>query len=81
MIFDAVTAEDLVAALRPEVYAKGGDYAGPDAPPLPGAPVVASYGGQVVLLPLVPGHSTTDLVEAVLRRTAATSSGPAEGGR
>lgn len=75
VIFDALTAVDLVTALRPEVYAKGGDYAGPDAPPLPEAQAVAAYGGRVVLLPFVPGHSTTGLAETVLRRSAA-SSGP-----
>lgn len=68
VIFDDLTAENLAASLRPEVYVKGGDYTGPDAPPLPEAQVVAAYGGRVILLPLVPDHSTTDVIEAVLRR-------------
>ncbi|MBI4499203.1 MAG: adenylyltransferase/cytidyltransferase family protein [Chloroflexi bacterium] len=67
-IFADLTAEGLVAALQPDTYVKGGDYAGPHAPPLPEAQVVAAYGGRVVLLPLVPGRSTSDLVQTVLRR-------------
>ena len=68
IIFDALTAEAVVQAVAPDVYAKGGDYAGPDAPPLPEASIVEAAGGRVVLLPLVPGHSTTDLVEQILAR-------------
>jgi hypothetical protein len=29
--------------------------------------VVRGYGGQVQLIPYVPGHSTTDLIETILR--------------
>ncbi|MCX6021213.1 MAG: adenylyltransferase/cytidyltransferase family protein [Chloroflexi bacterium] len=68
VIFDALTAEGVVAALTPDVYAKGGDYAGPDAPPLPEAPIVEAAGGRVALLPLVADHSTSDLVDRVLER-------------
>ena len=59
VIFDEPTAERLVKAIRPEVYVKGADYA---TKPLPERPVVEAYGGQVVLIPLEAGHSTTDLV-------------------
>ena len=102
-IFDDNTAERAVAALRPAVYVKGGDYAGgehaqagvtlaPDelrhllagdasthpAHPalaglerrLPEARVVAAYGGSVALLPYLPGHSTTELIERIVSRYA-----------
>jgi rfaE bifunctional protein nucleotidyltransferase chain/domain len=68
VIFDALTAEAVVRAVRPDVYAKGGDYVGPDAPPLPEAPLVEAAGGRVLVLPLVAGHSSTELVERVLQR-------------
>jgi rfaE bifunctional protein nucleotidyltransferase chain/domain len=71
------TAERLVAALQPEVYVKGGDYARPAAEsgapgplppkPLPEAEVVRSYGGRVVLVPYLRGYSTTELIERILR--------------
>jgi bifunctional ADP-heptose synthase (sugar kinase/adenylyltransferase) len=46
--------------LRPDVWAKGGDYAGAD---LPEAAVLRTWGGQAVVLPYLDGHSTTALVE------------------
>jgi rfaE bifunctional protein nucleotidyltransferase chain/domain len=66
-IFDEPTAEDLVAALRPDIYVKGGDYdpTGRQGKPLPEAAVVARYGGRVVVVPLTPGHSTTDLIRRI----------------
>jgi rfaE bifunctional protein nucleotidyltransferase chain/domain len=65
VIFDAPTAEPLVAALQPEVYVKGQDYT---EATLPEAAVVRAYGGAVVLLPTVPGASTTALVARAARQ-------------
>lgn len=78
VIYDTDTAEHLVAALQPEVYVKGGDYARPLAEdiaaatssfpkPLPEAEVVKSHGGRVVLVPYLKGYSTTELIERILR--------------
>jgi bifunctional ADP-heptose synthase (sugar kinase/adenylyltransferase) len=50
--------------LRPDVWAKGGDYAGAV---LPEASLVARWGGQIVLLPYVDGRSTTRLAHAAAR--------------
>ncbi|MDO8673774.1 MAG: D-glycero-beta-D-manno-heptose 1-phosphate adenylyltransferase, partial [Dehalococcoidia bacterium] len=55
VIFDDDTAEPLVAALQPDIYVKGGDYA--DGRDLPEAGIVRGYGGRVSLLPFVTGHS------------------------
>jgi rfaE bifunctional protein nucleotidyltransferase chain/domain len=65
VLFDEPTAERLLAAVRPDVYVKGADYA---TKPLPERPVVEAYGGQVVLVALEAGHSTTDLVAEIVRR-------------
>ena len=66
VIFDEPTAERLAEVVRPAIYAKGGDYAAAgasfDAGRLPEARVVAAHGGETVLVPLVPGRSTSDLV-------------------
>lgn len=72
-IFDEPTAEALVSALQPDVYVKGGDYAATHAPagagkPLPEARIVESYGGRVVLIPYLPGHSTSELIERIVQR-------------
>jgi D-beta-D-heptose 7-phosphate kinase/D-beta-D-heptose 1-phosphate adenosyltransferase len=58
-IFDEDTPLRLIEAARPHVLVKGADYR-PDE--VVGREFVESQGGQVVLLPLVPGHSTTRLV-------------------
>lgn len=65
-IFDAPTANALVEALRPDVYAKGGDW-GRDREP-PEADVVRGYGGQVHFIPYLAGHSTSDLIETIVAR-------------
>jgi bifunctional ADP-heptose synthase (sugar kinase/adenylyltransferase) len=60
-----VTANDLVATLRPDIYAKGGDWSRPGGPRPPEAEVVASFGGRVVYLPFIPERSTTALIEKI----------------
>ena len=69
VIFDEPTAERLAELVRPAVYAKGGDYAVAgaafDPQRLPEAKVVAARGGETVLVPLVPGRSTSDLVARI----------------
>jgi D-glycero-beta-D-manno-heptose 1-phosphate adenylyltransferase len=64
VIFDESTAERLLEVVRPEVYVKGADYA---TRPLPERPVVESYGGEIVLVDLEAGHSTTDLIAQITR--------------
>lgn len=62
IIFEDDTADDLIRALKPDVYIKGGDYA---HKVLPERPTVEGYGGQVVLIDYLPGHSTSDLIARV----------------
>lgn len=69
-IFSEPTAGPLVALLQPAIYVKGGDYAGsdgstPDISRLPEAKVVQAYGGIVRLIPYLPEHSTSELIEAI----------------
>jgi len=72
VIFDEVTAERLVTTLRPDLYVKGGDY-GPGGKPLPEAPAVRAYGGQVLFLPYLSGHSTTALLQRILAAMGAAA--------
>jgi len=62
-IFGEDTPHALIEAVRPNIHAKGGDYATPDA--LPEAELVRSLGGEVVILALVPGRSTTSLLRRI----------------
>ena len=65
VIFEERTAERLVAALKPEVYVKGGDWTLGE---LPEAKVVSECGGWVEILPQVPGRSTTEIIQTILER-------------
>lgn len=58
-VFDENTPERLLAELRPDVWVKGGDYAGAD---LPEAALLQEWGGQAVLLPYLSGRSSTALL-------------------
>jgi rfaE bifunctional protein nucleotidyltransferase chain/domain len=64
-VFDQDTPLELVALLEPDVIVKGGDYT-PDT--IVGAPVVRARGGDVVVIPLTPGQSTTSIIEKLRAR-------------
>jgi rfaE bifunctional protein nucleotidyltransferase chain/domain len=66
VIFEETTANNLVEALEPDLYVKGGDWGEGRAPPE--AEVVTSYGGQMRILPYLPEHYTTGLIEAIVER-------------
>lgn len=57
--FEETTPNALIEALRPEVHVKGGDY---DPETMPETPLVRSYGGEVIILPLRAGRSTTEIL-------------------
>jgi D-beta-D-heptose 7-phosphate kinase / D-beta-D-heptose 1-phosphate adenosyltransferase len=65
--FDADTPLELLRALRPDVYVKGGDYR---VETLPEAPLMAELGGQVVLLPYLEGRSTSGMLRRLRDGTA-----------
>lgn len=60
VIFDEPTPLELIVAAQPDVIVKGGDY-NPDT--VVGAREVQSWGGQVKIVPIVEGFSTTRLIE------------------
>jgi rfaE bifunctional protein nucleotidyltransferase chain/domain len=59
VIFEEDTPIQLVKSLRPDVLVKGGDYS---EATIVGAPEVRGWGGDVRVIPITPGHSTTNLV-------------------
>ena len=61
-VFDTPTAAPLIRRLRPEVYAKGGDYT-PNM--LAETPAVEEYGGRVAILDYVAERSTTAVVKRI----------------
>ncbi len=62
VVFEEDTPSELISILKPEIHVKGGDYVAAD---LPETAVVESYGGKVVILPLLEGRSTTRAVRAL----------------
>ena len=61
-IFDEDTPLELIKLLKPDVLAKGGDYT---QETIVGADFVKKNGGEVVVVPLVPGKSTTELLRRI----------------
>jgi D-beta-D-heptose 7-phosphate kinase/D-beta-D-heptose 1-phosphate adenosyltransferase len=60
--FTQPTPLELIAALKPDVLVKGGDYTEDE---VVGASEVRAAGGNVVLIPLRPGYSTTDVIKRI----------------
>jgi rfaE bifunctional protein nucleotidyltransferase chain/domain len=62
VIFNDPTADELLRALRPAIYVKGGDYS---EATLPEAATARTLGIQLVFVPLVPDRSSTSLEKAL----------------
>ena len=62
VIFNDSTAERLVTLIKPEIYVKGGDYT---VDKLPEAQIAAAYGGKTVLIPEVPGRSSSNIIKKI----------------
>ncbi len=71
VIFDELTPRSVIAALLPDVLVKGGDWPGNQ---IVGREEVEAAGGRVVSIPVVPGYSTTAILEKI-RQGADTRSG------
>jgi rfaE bifunctional protein nucleotidyltransferase chain/domain len=66
IIFDEDTPEAALRRLKPDVHCKGADYAPPHGKAVPERVVVEAYGGRVEFLPLLPGVSTTEIIQRLL---------------
>jgi D-beta-D-heptose 7-phosphate kinase/D-beta-D-heptose 1-phosphate adenosyltransferase len=62
LVYDEETPARVIAALLPDVLVKGADWR-PDT--IVGSDVVTAAGGRVVRVELVPGSSTTGLIERI----------------
>jgi len=63
VLFEEDTPFELIQALQPDLLAKGGDYV-PET--VVGKDIVEARGGRLVLVPFLPGHSTST-IEARIR--------------
>ena len=64
ILFEEDTPLNLINAIRPDVLVKGGDYT---LEQIVGAKEVIEAGGRVVINPIVPGFSTTGIIEKIHR--------------
>ena len=65
VLFGGTPEEDdkpirVIDALKPDIFFKGGDYTEDQ---LPEAKTVRAYGGEVSIMPLFEGHSTTSIIK------------------
>ena len=60
VVFEEDTPLKLIERVKPTVLVKGGDYT---REAVVGHEIVEALGGEIVLIDLVPGHSTTAMVE------------------
>lgn len=65
VVFGEDTPLELIHVLRPDVLVKGGDYTEDS---IVGAREVRSWGGEVAVVPLTPGHSTTSIIQRLRGR-------------
>lgn len=63
VVFDEDTPLELIRKVRPDVLVKGGDWS---VDKIVGRDLVEARGGRVLSLPLLPGHSTTAIIERIL---------------
>jgi D-glycero-beta-D-manno-heptose 1-phosphate adenylyltransferase len=62
VLFNESTPLQLITFLKPDILVKGDDYKVED---IAGADVVIAAGGRVVTIPLLPGFSTTSIVNKI----------------
>lgn len=62
VLFEQDTPLELIVALRPDVLVKGGDYT---EATIVGAPEVRGWGGDVHVISLTPGQSTTTIIQVL----------------
>ncbi len=66
VIFHEDTPLELLTALKPDILVKGSDYKPED---VVGKDLVESYGGKIVLIPLVEGYSTSNIEKRIIERS------------
>jgi D-beta-D-heptose 7-phosphate kinase / D-beta-D-heptose 1-phosphate adenosyltransferase len=65
VVFEEDTPESVLEQVRPDLFVKGGDYAGTH---IPEADVVARWGGRAVVVPYLEGRSTSAIVGEAIKR-------------
>jgi D-beta-D-heptose 7-phosphate kinase/D-beta-D-heptose 1-phosphate adenosyltransferase len=67
VVFEQDTPLELIKRIRPKILVKGGDY---KIHEVVGHDVVQADGGEVILVDILPGHSTSNIVEKSVKNDA-----------
>jgi len=62
VLFSEETPDDLIAEIKPDILAKGGDY---KIGGIVGHDIVQENGGKVITIPLTEGCSTTNIIKKI----------------
>ncbi len=62
IVFDELSTRDVIVRLLPDVLVKGGDWPGNQ---IVGREEVEAAGGRVVSIPVVPGYSTSAILDRI----------------
>ena len=65
LLFDALTVDGILKALKPDIHAKGTDYTEESVPE---RETVRAYGGRVAITGDPKNHSTRDLIQTILSK-------------
>ncbi|MBA2853102.1 rfaE bifunctional protein nucleotidyltransferase chain/domain [Methanococcus maripaludis] len=61
--FEEETPLELISVIKPDIHVKGGDYT---IESLPESKLILEYGGEIKIITLVNGFSTTNVVNSIL---------------
>jgi D-sedoheptulose 7-phosphate isomerase len=73
VVYDSLLPSELLAAIKPNVHCKAGDYT---IESLPEADVVKSNGGEIRILPFLSGYSTSGFIERIIGSQKKTGTAP-----
>ena len=62
VLFPEETPSELIRLVKPDVLVKGGDYRKEE---IAGYETVTAYGGEIVTIPFVEGHSSSSLIQKI----------------
>ncbi|MBA2852745.1 rfaE bifunctional protein nucleotidyltransferase chain/domain [Methanococcus maripaludis] len=62
--FEEETPINIISVIKPDVHVKGGDYTVEN---LPESKIILEYGGNIKIINLVDGYSTTNIVSSILK--------------
>jgi len=74
VIFEELTPDSVIKALKPDIHIKGGDYK--SAEELPEYSLVTQYGGEVKIASFHPGYSTSKIINWIKNETVSYSHRP-----